>query len=262
MKRTLLIPLDFLPARLSIQVSRCHSLTHDLAPTLQRASAWKQFKHPTFGRWKFIRLVDRYDCVYQQALRRLKDPTTSDVLLDLGCGVGQVVRQLLCDGVQASRVYGLDLEDHLVQLGYLLFRDKSTLDGRFVAGNMLDQRDGAVRQLHGKITLVHASSFWHIFSWPQQVAIAVRIIDLLQPGTKHALVFGTQVGTTRPGEMAGASSQSYLHNQLSFQKLWDEVGRLTKTRWTVQVETAKEKLEQIPGFSKEVRLTRYAVLQQ
>jgi hypothetical protein len=53
----------------------------------------------------------------------------------------------------------------------------------------------------------------------------------------------------------------YLHDKNSFQRLWDEVGFLTNTRWTVEMEAAGEKIRDLPRVEKDAQPVNFAIHQ-
>lgn len=122
---------------------------------------------------------------------------------------------------------------------------------------MLDADDKDLEKLDGEISIVHASNFWHLFDWSQQLAIAVRLVAFFSE-EKGAMVYGRQVGAAKAGTPNRAGS-SFLHDQESFQRLWDQVGVLTGTRWTVEMEFVGDRLAKIPGFGGESKAVRYGV---
>lgn len=195
---------------------------------------------PFVGRWKFLRLYDSRDPCYQQVVFRLSVSGSRDVFLDLGCCVGQVLRQLRASGVQDPRLFGTDVQPRFVDIGYDLFRDRHRLDATFVIGDMTDPDDHRINALRGKVTIIYAGSFFHLFSWAQQLFIGKRLVGFLKPSTRNALIYGRHVGTTRPGGSLAPMSSAYLHDRESFQRLWDEIGHLTKTKWKVEIEAIGE----------------------
>jgi len=208
----------------------------------------------------------RNDARYQHVLNRLRDPASGDVLLDLGCCVGQFIRQLSFDGVDESRLIGVDLYQSFINIGYDLFRDRGRLRASFVAGDMLDPTDKGLQALDGKITIIHANNFWHLFNWQHQVAIGVRAVSLLKRGGPRAMIYGRQIGRTKSVDSVHSvtmkkTSTSWLHNQESFQRLWDEVGAKTGTRWQVTMEFSGEMPWKIPGFATDSKPARYGVYQ-
>ncbi len=184
------------------------------------------------------------DAYYQVALFRLLQAQTESEsdhdetrLLDVGCCVGQVLRRLAFDGVESSRLYGTDVEPRFLDIGYDLFRDRNQFKGSFVVGDLLKGDDERLSVLDEKMTLIHATSFFHLFAWNDQVRAATRMVRFLKPERRDAMIFGRQVGTTLPRENGKAGSDKvYLHNADSWQRLWDEVGERTGTKWRTTME--------------------------
>lgn len=226
------------------------SATELTRPALhQREKAWCISQYPCVGRWKFLYILDPQDPRYQQVLFRLNVAGSRDVLLDLGCGVGQVIRQFRADGTRGSQLIGTDLQSKFIDIGYDLFQDRSSLGATFVAGDMLDPDDKQLASLRGKVTIIHAGSFFHLFNWVQQLYMGKRLVEFIKPGTRNALIYGRQVGSNNPGASMNSARSAYLHDQASFQRLWDEVGALTGTRWQVQLEATGEPASKLPGFN-------------
>lgn len=213
------------------------------------------------GRWKFLYILDPKDARYQQVLFRLNVTRSRDVLLDLGCCVGQVIRQFRSDGVSGAQLIGTDLQAKFIDIGYDLFQDRHSLGASFVVGDMLDPDDKRMDELLGKVTLIHAGSFFHLFNWIQQLYVAKRLVGFLKPGVKNALIYGRQMGTSRPGETWTSRASAYLHDQTSFQHLWDEVGAMTRTKWQVQMEPTGEPVTKLPGFDNDVRPVNFTIYQ-
>jgi hypothetical protein len=225
-----------------------------------RDDGWKVARLPSIGRWKFLGLIDRADPSYKQVLFRLTLSHSKDVLLDLGCCVGQVIRQFRSDGVKGSRLIGTDIEPKFIDIGYELFQDSAKLQATFVVGDMLDPADRRLSSLCGKVTMIHAASFFHLFTWTQQLYAAKRLVSFLKRGTRNAVIFGKQVGTLDPSRQVATVPRPYLHDQASFQKLWDEVGKLTATKWSVHMEPYGH-VNAAPGVDKDSMLTQFIIYQ-
>jgi hypothetical protein len=160
----------------------------------------------------------------------------------MACCIGQVVRSLAYDGVDSNQLYGSDLEQRFLDIGYEMFRDKETLKSTFVTGDVLQtSADGSggderLNVLNRKINIVHAQSFFHLFTWEDQVKAAKRIIKFLKLDDPDVVIFGRQVGSAEPGNMVGVRGNNrFLHNAASWQQLWDEVGKGTGTKWRTEV---------------------------
>lgn len=243
----------------------------------QREKLWRIKPYGCIGKFRFLQLNFTEDPRYQQALARLKEPRSKATFLDLGCCVGQVLRQLTFDGADSSRLFGADLEPRFMEMGYELFRDRDTLKSLFITGDILQDdkdmneimsagwydhgrrsppkegrkspsKDGRksplkdpLQLLDGKVSIVHAASLFHLFTWDEQVRAARRIVRLLNPCDPRVFIFGRQVGCKDPGSQKGPRGENrYLHNAESWQRLWDEVGILTRTKWRTQVDVIPE----------------------
>ena len=215
---------------------------------------------PYVGRWKFLRLLDCHDSRYKQTLFRLRLTNSRDAVLDLGCCVAPLLRQLCAEGIPGRQLYGTDLETRFFGLGYELFRDRNTLGATFVPGDMLDFDDSRLNALHGKITIIHASSFFHLFNRLQQLGIGKRLVSFIKPGTTNALIFGRHMGVMKPGSARGHQrSTAFLHNQTSFQELWDEIGELTGTKWSVMFEHRPEDASVLDDAPRPIDFTVYQI---
>ncbi|KAL7954169.1 hypothetical protein V8C34DRAFT_317513 [Trichoderma compactum] len=205
-----------------------------------RKKIWEVAMYPCIGRWSFLNLRSMQDAHFKIEFERLNQPNdpdtgpnSTDTLLDIGYCIGQVLRKMVHDGIGPARLFGTDLHPEFISIGTELFNNEGC-GLSFVAGDLLDLEDKTLDKLDGKITIVHAANFFHLFTWEQQVKIGVRI-----DGRK----------------------KSFLHNQESFQKLWDEIGMKTETRWRVQVSISEERRVDIPGFGEEDRYTRFDIYQ-
>ena len=157
--------------------------------------------------------------------------------LDLGCAFGQDIRRLVAHGVDSARCYGSDLRLDFIDLGYELFRDRSTLKSEFIAADVFDP-DSALTQLEGKIDIVGSSSFFHLFDWDEQKRVAHRIVKLLKP-QKDSLLAGRQIGNLKPGNYPNRSKTAmrFRHSPESWKKFWDEVGQEVGANFEVQATT-------------------------
>ncbi|KAI1370625.1 hypothetical protein F4677DRAFT_438020 [Hypoxylon crocopeplum] len=211
-----------------------------------RERLWDIYPYVCIGHFRFLSLKFTLDPRYQLALSRLLAPKSEATFLDVACCVGQVLRQLAVDGVDSGRLYGTDLEPRFLDAGYDLFKDRDKFKATLIAGDMLDQGktgdgDERLKVLDGKMTVIHATSFFHLFTWENQVRAARRMIRFLDPNDPEVMIFGRQVGTTTPGDREGAGgSKRFLHNARSWQELWDEVSKSTGTAWRTEVNEIQE----------------------
>jgi SAM-dependent methyltransferase len=207
--------------------------TKSLTPKPQRDRAWDVFPYPCIGQLRFIDLSLSRSPAYPRVLSSLAAGST---LLDLGCCVAQDLRKLVRDGAPASQLYGAELEAPFIDMGYELFRDKESFKAHFMVADIFDMsEERPLKALEGKMDIVHAGLFLHLFDWPEQVSACERIVQVLkaEPG---ALVLGQQMGTVTPGRVNHGHRILFKHDASTFKKLWAEVGEKTGTQWKVEVQ--------------------------
>jgi hypothetical protein len=83
--------------------------------------------------------------------------------------------------------------------------------------------------------IVNANSFFHLFSWDQQVTAVKQVIALLRP-RPGSLVVGRQVGRKNPIDPDDEenASKRYCHDVETWKRLWRQVERETGSRWEVE----------------------------
>ncbi|KAI9827480.1 MAG: hypothetical protein M1832_004830 [Thelocarpon impressellum] len=196
-----------------------------------RDRAWNVWPYPCIGLFRFLDLGISSTPSYAEIIERLKSGQT---LLDIGCCFGQEIRKLVSDGAPSENIYGADLHSEFIDAGYDLFQDKGKIKTTFFSANITEPN--SLPQLVGKLDMVWAGSFFHLFGWDDQIAVAKRIVELLKP-QKGSVIFGRQAGNVTPGEIpheANAGGTMYRHDVSSFEKLWVEVGKQTGTSWQVK----------------------------
>jgi SAM-dependent methyltransferase len=205
----------------------------------QRDEAFKIFPYPCVGNWGFLNLSILESPVYNEVLERIK---SGEQYLDIGCCMGQDIRKLSHDGAPQENMYGSDLKKQFWDIGYDLFLDRSTLKTKFIEADIFDV-DSGLKELDGKLNLVHAASFFHLFDWDDQVKAAKRVAMLLkaEPGS---MVFGRQGGLPVAGKLSHgfAGIHAYWHNPESWAKLWKQVGDETGSEWEVKSAFGEEDL--------------------
>jgi SAM-dependent methyltransferase len=193
------------------------------------------FPYPCVGNWGFLNLSIVESPVYQEVLQRIKD---GGKYLDIGCCMGQDIRKLAHDGAPQENMYGSDLKKEFWDIGYDLFLDKESLSTKFIAADVFDT-DSGLKELDGRLDLVHTASFFHLFDWDGQVKAAKRVVELLR-AEPEVMIFGRQGGMPQAGALPNLDS--YWHNSESWAKLWKQVGEETGTEWKVESFLGEEDL--------------------
>lgn len=163
--------------------------------------------------------------------------------------MGQDTRKLVSDGVPSENMYASDLKGEFWDIGYDLFLDKDSLKTQFIEADVFDE-DSGLKQLDGKLSIVLAHSFFHLFDWESQVKAVKRVIQLLKP-EPGVIVFGRQGAMVDAGsfEHANREESIYWHNVESWERLWKQVGEETGTEWKVEAKLGEEDLKKRMGLN-------------
>ncbi|KAL8806414.1 MAG: hypothetical protein Q9182_001329 [Xanthomendoza sp. 2 TL-2023] len=206
-----------------------------------RDKAWGIFPWPCVGEFWFLRFgLAQHPLYRNMVLPRLKAGQT---LLDVGTCLGQDLRKCIFDGAPANRLFASDLFPEYKQLAYDLWRDEDKIPpGHFYTDDILADNDlftsgPLMTQLGpGQVDIVSITMFLHLFNYENQLRAATRILRLLsqKPGS---IIIGSQAGSIDFGEQTlkppfhrsddGGRRTVFRHNPESFERLWQEAGRLT-----------------------------------
>jgi SAM-dependent methyltransferase len=178
--------------------------------------------------------------------------------LDLGCAFAQDLRRLVADGVDSRQCYGSDLRLDLIDLGYDLFRDRDNLQSEFIEADIFDSKSPLSR-LHGKIDIINASSFFHLFTRDEQLQIARECVKLMRPQANSLLV-GRHRAQVIGGHTTGkfGPSPKYWHSPDSWKEFWAEIGEELDVKFDVDVVMTGarfEALESPPQPGQEVSMS-------
>ncbi|KAK3322624.1 hypothetical protein B0H66DRAFT_554854 [Apodospora peruviana] len=201
-----------------------------------RLEAFQVCPYPCIGMFQFLDLsLSSMTSIYAEVLQRLK---TGNKFLDLGCCLGQEIRQLVFDGAPSANTYGVDLYGGFFAVGYKLFADRDRLQTTFIAADIFDELSPlATTQLAGQIDIVYVGAVFHLFSLQEQEMMAVRLVQLLAPRA-GSLIIGRQSGSEEAGEFSRAGDKNgkshFRHNPQSWRELWDRVGERTGSKWHVE----------------------------
>ncbi|KAF2034334.1 hypothetical protein EK21DRAFT_47490, partial [Setomelanomma holmii] len=198
-----------------------------------RNEAWDVFPYPCLGQFRFLEPgLDKLD-EYSEVVDRLRK---GQKLLDMACCVGQTVRQLVADGAPPENIYGCDLQHGFIEIGYKLFRDGDRLKTQFLTADIFDPKSALQDpEIKGKIDLVYAGSFFHLWGLEKQKEVSKAVASLLRPQS-GSMILGRQIGAVEAAERTSATGTMYRHNVESFKKLWKEIGDELGVVFTVNAE--------------------------
>lgn len=123
---------------------------------------------------------------------------------------GTDIRQLILDGYPQTSVVGVDLYPQFINIGYELFRDKDTLQVKFLTGNIFDEHflstssdsqtatdTSSLNEYKHQVQYLNAGSVLHLFNSDQIRQFIGRAALLMKPG---GLFFGAHVGGNRTAQ--------------------------------------------------------------
>lgn len=156
-------------------------------------------------------------------------------------GQGQELRKLAFDGVDASRLYGVDLSQGLIDAGFDLFMDREGKGGKmhFATGDIFaDEPLVGLPVGERSFDVIHVGAFFHLFRVPDQVVVGKKLAGFLREGSEGVLL-GWNMGTEEAGELElgkELGAKVFSHSVESFGRLWEEVGRgmVPQVKWRVE----------------------------
>lgn len=185
-----------------------------------RAKAIRVFPYGCVSRFGFMNLHSATDDPrFQAVTARLKMPNAEETFLEVGCLMGTLLRHLSHEGVSSDRLYGTDIQPSFLELGYDLFGDRDTTKATYLATDMLKNGDDCLNQLEGKIDVIYAANFFHLFEQHDQFKAATRIIKLLNRKNPNAFIFGINYGPKDTENIW----KKYILDQETWREMWQDV---------------------------------------
>lgn len=132
----------------------------------------------------------------------------------------------LFDGAPGQNLYGSDLQQDFLNLGYDLFLDRSKLpESHLIASDILDKQSAVFSQLSGKIDIVYISLFLHVFTWERQVTVAKHVVDDLLAAKPGSLIVCRVIACRNQDVLTATQGRMpyYFHDLDSWKRLWDQV---------------------------------------
>ncbi|KAF9238203.1 hypothetical protein BU15DRAFT_75364 [Melanogaster broomeanus] len=206
--------------------------------------AYKVAPYPCIMKFIFLYLPTRLPA-YEDVVK-IGRTREGAILLDIGCCLGADIRKAVVDGFPAERTIGSDIHPEFWELGHKLFRTTAdTFAGHFIPGDVLDPAILSIVEpfkavtdspepelkslttlnpLHGRLSVIHASNFFHLFNEPKQLHMAHALAGLLSP-EPGSIIFGGNRGGHEKGTVAEMDStmEVFCHSPQSWTELWDGV---------------------------------------
>ena len=168
---------------------------------------------------------------YGSIINRLQSGAT---FLDVGCFIGQDMRQLAFDGAPTYNMYGVDIVSHW-DVGFAMYRDQGRFKAHFIEADMFSSDNAALNQLLGRANIISISALLHQWAWDAQITAGKRLVEFssAKPGT---VVVGHQIGNVHGGQVTikAGTRPSWRHDPTTFARLWKQVGAETSTAWEIE----------------------------
>ncbi|THV47612.1 hypothetical protein BGAL_0299g00010 [Botrytis galanthina] len=198
-----------------------------------REKAWAIRPYPCTGLGRFLDNLLAQSPAYKDIVVRLKG---GDSFIDIGCFLGQELRQLVWDlnGAPTDQLHAVDIVNHW-DLGYEFFRDEETFKVDFFEDDMLQPRE-KLKALHGTMDVILVNQIFHQWNLENQIEGATQLVKLSRdrPGS---LILGYQAGVPKQRELLGPPGSKYrclLQSPETWKEVWDEVGKRTGTQWKTE----------------------------
>lgn len=95
------------------------------------------------------------------------------------------------------------------------------------------ENNSQLKPLMGSIDIISISAVMHQWPYDMQVECATKLVTFSKPGS---IVIGHQIGNVEAQQSPFGPKKilTYRHNAESMIEMWNEVGRLTDTKWKAQ----------------------------
>ncbi|KAI0066720.1 hypothetical protein BV25DRAFT_1912758 [Artomyces pyxidatus] len=225
-----------------------------------QAEAYAVFPYPCIRRFAWTKLRISRQPGYPHLLK-LGREREGAILLDIGCCFGNDARKAIADGFPIQNVVASDLHQGFWDAGHKVFRTTpETFPVPFIAGDAFDPAHLAIvppftapptaprpdlatltslNPLHGYVSAIHATAFFHLFQEEQQLQLARALAGLLSP-EPGSIMFGTHAGLPEAGFRVSSSGiRGFSHSPESWKELWERVFGEVGARVDVQARVTK-----------------------
>jgi len=206
-----------------------------------QAKAYKVHPYPCIRRFAFTKIKIARLPAYQKVLTLGRERDNA-ILLDIGCCFGNDTRKVVSDGFPLKGVVASDIHKAFWDLGHELFKSTpETFPVPFIWGDVFDASTlepvapfydspktpmpplsslTSLNPLRGHISVIHASSLFHLFSEERQLQLARSLAGLLSP-EPGSVMFGSQIGRSVKGfKQSSNGGKMFCHSPESWKELW------------------------------------------
>jgi len=203
--------------------------------------AYKIYPYPCIRLFTFIKPKISQVPGYEQILK-LGRERFGAILIDVGCCFSVDLRRAVADGFPACNALGTDIHPEFWDLGHKIFKSSpKSFPASFIAGDVFNPSHlevlplvyepvttpapelsslTSLNPLHGHVSAIHASAFFHIFSEEQQRVAAKALASLLSP-EPGSVICGSHVGNAEKFVEWRFGHDMFCHSPETWAALWD-----------------------------------------
>ena len=236
---------EFYRSHMGLEGADLASHVHDIR---DRAWAIEGAQYPCIGRgWFLLPGLAGTESWQDVIVRAAKD---GESILDMGCGLGQDVRRLRSETGLKTKLYAVDVEKEMWELGSALFGDGDPkipvaeflcADAQqYAPGFGSFGKGGSLEKLRGSIDVVLMSKFLDLFEWNASLSVLKTVVELSHIGTRVVCCcIGTQRGKAcHHASEGGPAMYPMVHDDRSIHSLFMDLNVSTHggTTWNVESE--------------------------
>lgn len=205
-----------------------------------QARAYSIFPYPCIRAFYFLNFQLCHYQIYKDILKLGKERPDA-IYLEIGCAFGTDLRKLIADGYALENVVASDIEKDYYDLGHQLFRTTpETYPFPFIPGDVFDLTSElpearlntgpspplrsltSLVPLHSRVSVLHASSVFHLFPPEKQQRLAHIFASLLSPSS-GSIIVGKQMSTEsgiKEWDFGNAVGYAWLYSVSAWKDLW------------------------------------------
>lgn len=158
----------------------------------QRDQAFAIRSYPCTGLGVFLVPFIPHTPIYSTILSQLR---RGALLVDVGCFMGNDLRQLAFDGAPTNNMFGVDIVSHW-EVGLEMYKDSGTFQANFIEADITSSNERLVA-LHSQADLIGISAVMHQFDLETQLTLCKAVIQLSKRGCS---LLGYQIGSDEERE--------------------------------------------------------------
>lgn len=150
------------------------------------------------------------------------------------------MRYLAYRGAPSENIHGFDVEPSFIAASYNYYRDRSKFHAKLITADFFNDSDNApLKQLEGKMDIIWAAKFVHLFDRQMQIEVLVQLVKYLKPkpgsmlcASHNGLPNAQEVNVTQPEGGSVLRTPTFLMgNKETSKEIWAEVERRSESKW-------------------------------